>query len=42
MEAATKIFSLNSYPANMINIVKKYLWRKIHELITLIKCSDDS
>ena len=26
----------------MINIVKKYLWRRIHELNTLIWSSDDS
>ena len=26
----------------MINIVKKYLWRRIHELNTLISSSDDS
>ena len=26
----------------MINIVKKYLWRKIHELKTLFGSSDDS
>ena len=26
----------------MINIVKKYLWRKIHKLNTLIGRSDDS
>ena len=26
----------------MINIFKKYLWRKIHELNTLIRSSNDS
>ena len=26
----------------MINIVKKYLWKEIHELNILIGCSDDS
>ena len=31
-----------SYSVTMINIVKKYLRREIHELNTLIGCSDDS
>ena len=31
-----------SCSVTMINIVKKYLWRKIYELNTLIGCSDDS
>ena len=38
-----QIFFLHcSCSVTMINIIKKFLWRKIHELNTLIGCSDDS
>ena len=36
------LFFQYSCSVTMINMVKKYLWRKIHELNTLIGCSDDS
>ena len=34
--------SSHNCSVTMSNIVKKYLWRKIHELNILIRCSDDS
>ena len=37
-----KCFLQYSYSVTMINVVKKYLRRKIHELNTLIGYSDDS
>ena len=37
-----RIFFQYSCSVIMINIVKKYLWRKIHELNTLTGTSDDS
>ena len=37
-----RIFLEYSCSATMINIVKKYLRKKIHELNTLIGCSEDS
>ena len=36
-----RIFLSYSCSVTMINNIKKYLWRKIHELNTLIRCSDD-
>ena len=37
-----RIFLQYSCSVTMINIAKKYLWQKIHELNTLIGSSDDS
>ena len=41
-EVPTKNFFQDSCTVTMITIVKKYLWRKIHELNTLIGSSNDS